>query len=257
LHKCLDSYEAAAIVNVEPLSQMLKDNPDKAIDMIFNVYNKALNDAYTDDEGKNIRGFVEAIAGGPHEAVPSAVYNVVGEVYPYLERPQKDRALRKVLDCMDGINSAYVQISHTPYIREPLLLSDIQIVRWIYWPGLHDEKHLWKDKNDFFEIKDKLIDENGMFRRNIVRSDFLVAYALLRKRTGNFGEEYARASNPEFLERVMKGIVAMRFAHAENEEDVIEGKRRLEELLPVSLHSRIEPLRLERDWVDYTKPEFR
>jgi len=257
LNKSLDSYEAAAIIHVEPLAQMLKDNPNKAIDMIFNVYNKALDSAYTDSEGKNMRGFIEAVAGGPHETVPSAVYNAVGEVYPYLERPQKDKALRKVLDCMDKINYVYVNVSHTPFIREPSLLSDIQIVRWLYWPGLHDDEHLWENKTDFSEIQDEIMDKHGMFRKNVVRSDFLVAYSLLRKDIGNFGEEYASAANPEFLERVMKGIVAMRFAHAESEQEVIKGKRRLEGLLPESLHSRIEPLRLERDWVDHTNPLFR
>ncbi|MFA5724276.1 MAG: hypothetical protein WC979_08525 [Candidatus Pacearchaeota archaeon] len=257
LNKCLDSYEAAAIIHVEPLAQMLKDSPDKAINMIFDVYNRALDAAYTNEEGKNLRAFIEATAGGPHEMVPSAIYNAVGEVYPYLERPQKNRALIKVLDCMDKINYAYVQISHTPFIREPLLLSDIKITRWLYWPGLHDEENLWKGKQSFYEIHKEIMDENGMFRKNIVKSDFLVACALLRKDFCSFGNEYAEAANPQFLERVIKGIVAIRFAHTKTTEDVSRGKARLEELLPESLHSRIEPLRLERDWVDPTLPEFR
>jgi hypothetical protein len=257
LNRCLDSYEAAAIIHVEPLAQMLKDNPDKAIDMIFDVYNKALNSAYTDEKGKNMRAFIEATAGGPHEAVPSAVYNAVGEVYPYLERPQKNRVLGRVLDCMDKLNYVYVQLSHTPFIREPLLLADIKIVRWLYWPGLNDEENLWKGRQGFYEIHHEIMDENEMFRKNVVKSDFLVACALLRKDFCNFGEEYAKAANPEFLERVMKGIVAMRFARAENSEDVSSGKARLEELLPESLHSRIEPLRLKKDWVDPNLIEFR
>ncbi len=261
VRRAFETHEAAALVHVEPLVQMLQDNPDKAIDFIFKTYNKALNDAYTDNEGKNMRAFIEAIAGGPFEGIPRQVYNAVGEVYPYLERSQKDRALRQVLNCMDGLN--YVDVNglrgagHTPGIREPLLLSDIQIVRWIYWPGLHDEEYLWKDKESFQEIKDEIIDKYGLFRRDKVKSDFLVAYALLRSNLCRFGEDYAQAANPNFLERVLKGIVAMRFAHAENEEDVIEGTKRLEFLLPKSVHNRIESLRLERDWVDHAQPHFR
>jgi len=256
LRRAFETHEAAAFVHVEPLAQMLQDNPDKAIDLIFSTYNRALNDAYTDDEGHNVRGFVEAIAGGPFEGIPSALYNAVGAVYPYLERPQKNKALRQVLNCMDGINYMYVQLSHTSYVREPLLLSDIEIVRWMYWPGLHDEEHLWKGK-PFCQIREEIIDENGMFRRDKVQSDYLVAYALLRSSTANFGKEYVSVANPNFLDRVLKGIVAMRFAHSEDDEEVERGKARLRELLPASIHSRLEEIRLERDWVDSNLPEFR
>ena len=257
LNKCTDSYEAAAIIHVEPLAQMLNDNPARAIDMIFKVYNRALDAAYTNEKGKNARAFIEATGGGPHEIVPAAVYNAVGEVYPYLERPQKNKALREVLNCMDSVNCAYVQTSHTPFIREPLLLSDIKIVREVYWPGIKDEEDLWKGKESFYEVREELIDENGLFKRNVVKSDFLVACALLRKDFCSFGNEYAEIANPQFLERVIKGIVAIRFAHAKTLEDVSRGNARLEELLPESLHSRIEPLRREKDWIDPNLIEFR
>ncbi len=256
LRKAFETYEAAALVHIEPLVQMLQDNPDKGINLIFKTYNRALNDAYTGDDGKNMRGFVEAMAGGPYEGIPSALYDAVGTVYPYLERPQKNKALRQVLNCMDSLNYRYVQISHTPYVREPLLFSDIETVRWMYWPGLHDEEHLWKGK-PFYQVREEIIDENGMFRKNMVNSDYLVAYALLRTSTTGFGEDYVSVANPNFLDRVLKGIVAMRFAHSEDDADVEKGKSRLRELLPACVHSRLEEIRLERDWVDYTLPEFR
>ena len=249
-----NAHHAAGLIHVEPFTQMLQDNPDKAIDSIFKVYNNALDDAYADDSEKGIsRVYIEAIAGGPCEIIPRAVYNTVGAVYSYLERPQKDRALRNIFDILDGLNYRIVNEVHTPGIREPLLLSDIAVCRRLYWPGLHDEEKLWKDKDDFFEIHEDIIDENGLFKKEKVTSDFLVGYALLRSDFTPFGEDYARAANSAFLERVMKGIVALRFATAENEGEIEEGKKRLYKLLPKSLHDRIEPIRQEADWVDYKK----
>lgn len=87
---------------------------------------------------------------------------------------------------------------------------------------------------------------DGLFDPAKVRSDFLVAYALIRKDFTHFGEDYVRAANPEFLQRVLKGIVALRFDKA-TEEQVDQGRKRLYELLPVSVHERIEPLRQEAD----------
>ena len=183
-------HEASASIHVEPLAKMLMDNPDDAISQIFRVYNRALDDAYTDERSGNMRAFVEAVAGGPLETVPWALYNSIGAVYPYLERPQKNRALAEVLKILDGRN--YMEVNgeagagHVTGIREPLLLSDIKIVRHLYWPGLHDQEHLWKDCLVFSDFQAECMDDNGMFRKDKVRSDFLVAYGLLRSDFSNF-----------------------------------------------------------------------
>lgn len=258
LQKSFDSHDAAAIAFVEPLAQMLMDNPDEAINRIFSTYNAALDAAYTNNIGNNVRSFIESVAGGPYQGVPWALYNSVGAVYPYLERPQKDRALKQVLNILDGLN--YVDVNggrgagHTTRIKEPLLLSDINIARYnLYWPGLHDEEKLWKDQPDFSILQGEIMTSDGMFRRDKVKSDFLVAYALLRSDFYNHGEEYAKAANPNFLYRTLKGIVGMRFAHAENEEQVRSGMDRLRVLLPFNVHDQLEPIRLEADWVDHAK----
>ncbi|OGJ18540.1 hypothetical protein A3K73_05005 [Candidatus Pacearchaeota archaeon RBG_13_36_9] len=259
VQRAFDTHEAAAFAYVSSLADTLMDAPDKGIDLIVKTYNQALNDAYTNERGVNNRAFVQAMAGGPHEAVPWAVYNAVGTVYPYLDRKQKNRALGEILRILDTRNYAEVNggngVGHTTGIREPLLLSDIVIARWLYWPGLHDEEHLWKDKACFCDFQAETMDKEGMFYPTRVNSDFLVAYALLRKDFTPFGEEYAQAANPAFLERALKGIVAMRFAGAKGQSDVIKGTERLKELLPEIVHDRIEPLRQEGDWVDYK--EFR
>ena len=258
-----DSHYAAAFVNTEPLKQMLMDNPNKAIDLIIDSYEQGLNQAYTDKDGVNMRSFIEAFVGGPHEAVPWAVYNAVGAVYPYLDRDQKDRALNKILNILDSRNYAEVNgltgVGHTTGIRDPLLLSDICIARRLYWPGLHDEEYLFKDKS-FFQFKTETILEDGNFKKEKVKSDFLVAYAILRSDFTDFGEDYVKVANQEFLNGVLKGIVGLRFPFKDKEklENINKGKNRLIEFLPQSLHDRVEQIRQEGDWVDFFKfnPNF-
>jgi len=256
-------HEGSAAVHIEPFARQFYDNPDKAIDDLVTVYNKALDDAYTDEHGQNNRAFIQAIAGGPCEVVPWALYNALGAVYPYLERPQKDRALGKILNILDQRNYAEVNgdrgAGHTTGIREPLLLSDIAIVRPLYWPGLRDQENLVKGCKTYSEFYEKHIDKDGMFIHDKDHtenpehpiSDFLVGYALLRTDFCSFGEEYLLDANPDFRERLLKGIVALRFGRPEW--NVEKGEKRLREVLPKSFHDRITPLRLEGGWADVTQ----
>ena len=192
----------------EVFSQFVWENPQKALDELFNWYDNALNKAYTDKEGNNARYFVEAIAGGPHEAIPAALYNSVGAIYPFLDRKTKNTALHKILNILDGINSQYVQLSHTSYIREPLLLSDISTVRPIYWPGLDEGKRKINECKVFPDFKIKYM-HNGFFKKEMVDSDFIIAYSLLRNDLLEWGDAFVEVVNPSFLDRVLEGIITM------------------------------------------------
>jgi len=246
----LDRHDIEVVTLIEPFSRDLMDNnPDKFIAKIVEVHDKAFKNAYADSAGKNRQD--------PFEAIPWAVYNAVGAVYPYWERAQKDNALAQLLCILDRLNYAYVNgewgVGHTTAIREPLLLSDIAIARPVYWPGLDEGKSLLSKYPSFFEFQKDLIDENGMFRRKGVYGDFVVAYSLLRSDFCDYGENYVKIAEPSFLERTLKGIVAIRFARSDSEDDAKEGVQQLKGLLPKSVHDRIEPLRKEAGWVDYTK----
>jgi hypothetical protein len=198
----------------------------------------------------------------------------------------KNCALEKILNIMDGINNRYIQISHTPYIREPLLLTDICISRPMYWPGMEGEEgeHLIKKYTPLFcDFKTELINEEGFFNKNEIKSDFIVAYTLLRKDFCNWGEEYVEIANERFLNRVLQGITAMRFAdyfklkslsqeeidginhesqdmefYSKNktklnqilDKKIVEGRNRLRELLPQSLQDKIEEKIEQKDWAD-------
>lgn len=250
-------HEIAVMEHVDPWKEKLMDCPDESIEKIVDIYNKGLDDAYTDSEGKNNRAFIEAYAGGPAEHVPWAVYNAVGSIYPYLSREQKDKALRKLFNIWDGINWAYVNgersVGHTTGIREPLLLADIEIARRIYWPGLDEARFVLSKFDNFKSLKENIINSDGLFNPKIIKSDFQVAYGLLRSDFCNFGEEYISTANPTFLERTLRAIVWMRFGVENANPDFKVGVARLQELLPESLHNKIEPLRQEGGWTDYNK----
>jgi hypothetical protein len=269
----------------EKFSQLIWENPEKALKGLIEWYNNSLNKAYTDSNtGENYRYFVESIAGGPHEAIPSALYNCIGEIYPFLDRDIKNKSLGSILSILDFENSENVQISHTYNIREPLLLADISIVRPIYWPGMDEGANLIKKYNNLFcDFKNEVIDDNGFFNKRAVHSDFIVAYSILRNDFCNWGKDYLKVVNPTFLERVLQGIVGMRFAFdfrlknlsdeekkginykAEDlnfcsknekkinetiENNILEGKNRLKQLLPLQVHNSINEKINKKEWVD-------
>lgn len=265
-------------------SQMLWENPDVALDNLFKAYNNSLNEAYTNKTGETCRAFVEATCGGPHEAIPSAFYNAVGTIYPFLSREVKNKALCKILNIMDRIRSDYVQTSHTSYIHEPLLLSDIFIVRPFYWPGLEEGQRLVNKYNNLFcDFKFEMIKENGLFEKRKVNSEFLVGYFLLRKDICNWSEGYLEIVNEKFLDRILQGVVGMSVArefrlknlsteeiNAIEEEsegkinyqedkskleiilnsEIDNEKIRLKDLFPKPLHKKIDFFVNKKDWID-------
>ncbi len=198
----------------------------------------------------------ERVQGIGDDFIPDInLYNAVGAIYPLLDEDQKVNALDAHLNQLDGVNNRYITLNHTPFIREPLLLADITIARPLYWPGLNDEKSLWDGKESFAELEREIMVENGLFNPNKVKSDFLVAYALMRRDLTSFGEDYVKAANPQFLDRVIKGIVDLRFKGTKDEQKINEGRARLYELLPQAVHDRIEPLRQEtaRNYVEASR----
>lgn len=254
----------------EKLESLIRENPELGIRKIVKFYNNALDEAH--DNSWMSRGYAEALTGGPSEGIPRAIYNAVGSVYPELDRDMKDLALEQIFKILDEFRYDIVQENHTSGIREPFLVSDISIVSSLYWPGLDEGRYILEKYQNFQDLRKDLIDKNGLFfhsglkrdvkglfdewtperKLNYVNSDFIVAYSLLRSDICDFGKEYIKVANPEFLDRTMQGIVALRFGYVEPE-DIEKGRKRLEELLPKPLHQRIEPLRIRGGWVDPEK----
>jgi len=235
-------------ITFEEWSDQLETHPDLAISKIYELYNQKEDD-WCDN------ALVRSLAGGPHEGITWPIYNAVGDVYPKLTRDQKDAALHAILSVLDGINYSIVNgargVGHTTGIREPLLLADIGTVRAIYWPGLDEGKYLMSQHESFESLKAEIIEDNGLFNPKKVKSDFAVAYSLLRSDFCDYGVQYAGIANPGFLERTLQGIVGLRFGF-ENA-DIVKGTKRLQELLPEPLHARIDELREKGGWADYNK----
>jgi len=180
------------------------------------------------------------------------LYNALGALYPQLSREQKDLALGICLNQFDVVNSHYVQINHTPYIREPLLLADIEIARYVYWPGMGREENITKLTHNFANFEREYMAE-GLFKVDKVQNDFLMAYAALRKDMSSFSEDFVKACRPSFLEGVVSGIVGMRFARAKDDPEIQQGKSRLTELMPSSVYGLMEKKYHQKGWADPAK----
>lgn len=170
----------------------------------------------------------------------TGLYNMIGSIYSSLPREKRVEARDAVLSQLDGVNSHYVQMNHTPYIREPLLLSDIAVERPMYWCGLYEGKNLLEKQDTFAGFKKTLMNSNGLFKKDKVFSDFCVAYSALRKDMSSFGDAYANEAHPAFLDRVVDGIVSLRIGKPAKNSDLIAGRERLKELLPEGLQSLVD-----------------
>ena len=254
LDRLILGCDIVAAEHIPSLAEQLMDDPESGLKRIFETYGRVTRDAYP-----GIAGVYCGWAGGPHESFTWSLYNAVGAVYPYLDRRGKNIALKQLLTIFDGLNCGIVNgaraVGHTTGIREPLLLSDVSIVNPVYWCGLDEGKLILQVLPEWSDIQEQLIDENGMFNPQDVHSDFCVAWSLLKSNFCSHGEEYVAVANPAFLDRTLRGIVAMRFARyrgnkPDTKEEIEKGRQRLFEVLPRSLHDRIDPIRIEADWAN-------
>lgn len=228
------------------LNKLFLHDPDRAIGEIGNEFELRKKGEYGEDAG-----YVCAVTGGPNEGVVAPIYNAVGMYYPKLSPDQKSKALDQVFKIIDRYAYPEVQSSHISVIREPLLFSDITTAVPLYWPGIYEGERIveWY-RGMGYGFKDgvtDIIDSKGMFDPKRVNSDFIVAYSLMRSDVCDYGEQYVEKANPQFLGRVMQGIVQKRFVNSPF--TVEEGTQRLKELLPKSTHHLIDPIRENLDLV--------
>lgn len=243
----------------------LQENPERAGEIVSDEYRNRLND-FRSREGS---AYVE-----PGEDVALPVVNAVGEVYDSLNREQKNEALASVLSNFDRVKYNVAQ-RYVSGIDEPMLVADISIARDWYWSGLDfvdgliltdfaesgsgNDPYIGKREN-FEELTEELLEDGIVDARG--QSNFLTTYALLRSDRSDFGEEFSQKLDKEYLEDVMRGIVALRFGlfsydpwgdrreRGLTDEELEEGRRRLEDLLPSPLHDDIDSLRQDTDWID-------
>lgn len=205
-------------------------------------------------QGKNY----SRVQGIGDDFIPDVrLYNALGTIYPQLSADSRAKARAAYLHQLDTVNYLRVQDNHTPFIAEPLALADIGAARPLYWPGLSEGQRLIREHTSFREFQRKLMAADGLFETKEVVNDFTVAYAALRLDISPFGSDYARAAHPQFLERVVEGIVTLRFSRVERLKELLPGEvnqlkgaeylsehkqglNRLKELLPKEVHQLVQ-----------------
>jgi hypothetical protein len=227
------------------------------------------------EESEIIKDFIAAIEKNPVDALSQiqidavrkqlpqprwgviSIYNAIGSVYKNLSREHKDLALGSVLDCLSKERYDIAQGDFASVIDDALLLADIDIAsNHLYWPGLFDgrERILINKIKDFDVIKEKVLTSQGYIKDDGVHSEFILTYGLLRSDYWSHNEDFAKALNPKVLDYTVRGIVWMRFGRADTEGKIERGTKRLEELLPECVYSKIEPMRKQGGWV--TNPDI-
>jgi hypothetical protein len=150
---------------------------------------------------------IEAMAGGPNHDWVAPMFNVLGAVYPFLPPDAREKGLRKCIDYLDGLNYFYSQ-NHVELIDEPLLVADIKINRYLYWPGYKHATALLEKYRGWDEFKEHM----GEVRSEFFRTYPILKpkYASLNVRTG-FAKEF-----PDLLERLLGAAAALTWDKAES-----------------------------------------
>ncbi len=184
------------------------------------------------------------------EGAPPGFYDNLGRVYRGQGRAGREKILRGLLMKLDKFRIPCViggqGAGHTNRVREPSLLTDAVLARSIYWPGSREGEQIVEEYADDFEgFKGEFLD-SGLFRKDRVKSDYIVALEVLRS---GLGEKFIETADKGFLYRVVRGLIGMRTGHARKGE-VEAALERLKKELPESLHSKIEAIRLSGGWLD-------
>lgn len=230
---------------------------NKNADQIGEVYAKLMNEnprqAIRDlskfiDQARDInpeRSFVEAIAGGPNHDWTAPMLDIVGTVYPSLEKDVRKEALHNCLDFLDGLRYDYSQ-NHVELINEPWLVGDIVITRPLYWCGFQDycdllAKHkTWKDT--YPEMKN-------------AKSAFWLAMAVVRTEfaSDEVKERFYRLF-PTLTDRTLDAIAGITYEHSvlELKEDGTPLEQNIEQRLfkyDHRFHTDIRRKIEERKWL--------
>ncbi len=241
----------------------LMGNTDVAITSISKLY-RDMTDSYFGYDAQ-----VEKLSGGAPSSMAIPLLNAISDVYGKLSRIQKDAVLNQTLEILDKYDFWIVNgpmgSGHTSTIRNPQYLAEIcMLSNNMYWPGLDEGRIIITMHGGSWQaIKEDLITKYGFFDRSEAKdaeghpigrpkiySDFLVAYAFLRKDISNFGEEFASAINKNFLDQVITAIVKLELHNAKTPKEIAKRLSALEDLLPESLHAKLESAAYTEGWVD-------
>jgi len=230
--------EQASSIASEYQSLMLND-PRRAIGELNSFLDRVRNI-------NNGRGW-ESFCGGPNDDVTVPLLNIVGSLYPHLDRPSKTEGLRQCLGYLDRLNYFYSQ-NNVVRIDEPLLVRDIVISsRGLYWCGY--EKYL------------KILDQNGSwsdFYPHIQQADseFWLALAVTRPKHASL-EVRTRFYKmfPSLMDRTLDAISGITYeessrCHEKEGKTLEEDVNASLEMYDVNLHDRMRQKMSEKSWIN-------
>lgn len=159
-------------------------------------------------QAKNINpnsSFVECVAGGPNHEIIGPILQVVGEVYPTLEKNIQKEALIKVTDYLVRLNSFYAQ-NHVAMIDEPWLVADIIVNYPRYWPGFERCKDLLQKHPRWTD-----------FSKHISKESFWMAVAVTRTEYASLDIKFNFYKKfPRLLDRTKDAIAAFLYNETRN-----------------------------------------
>lgn len=182
-------------------SKLMAENPTLAIAQLPAFINKARE---INPGGR----WVETIAGGPNQDWTAPMLDIVGVVYPVLDKSVRREALLKCLGYLDGLNYFNSQ-NHVELINEPWLVGDIVINRPLYWCGFQEYCDLLQKHKTWKELYPQLLHTRSAFwlAMGVVRTEFA---------SDEVKDNFYRVF-PSLTDRTLDAIAGITHVHAEHE----------------------------------------
>jgi hypothetical protein len=190
-------YEAAGDI-AKSFNKLMSENPVSAIKKLPEFIEKARN-VIPD------RGLVEAAAGGPNPHWTSPMLDILGIVYPTLEKDVRKEGLLKCLNFLDNLGSGHAQCN-VEFIDEPWLVADIAVNRPMYWRECEQYTWLLRGTKSWKNFSPYIMS---------AKSEFLLALAVIRPADSsleirtNFYKQY-----PDLIDRTLDAVAAITFERA-------------------------------------------
>ncbi len=228
-----DSADAVANVYAERMFI----NPEAAI-LQFDEFMGAMRNVNQDSS-------YEAYVGGPNHDWTSQILNVVGSVYPALDKTMKEVAFRKCMVFLNSLRYDYSQ-NHVELIQEPRLVGDISSHQSLYWPGFQSTKNLLLVHHDWYSFRDAVPESLGAI---------FVALPILKKEYASKAvqDEFCKQM-PDLVDATLDACVARINASAmlrEKNGEMLYADTVLEKIASYDLrhHEMLKQKLLEKNWV--------
>jgi len=218
--------------------QLMQKSPSIAIDKLDEFMEK-VRDINPE------RCFVEAVAGGPNHDWTAPMLDIVGIMYPTLDRELRTKSLIKCMSFLDGLRYDYSQ-NHVELINEPWLVADIVISRDLYWCGYQD----------YIALLNKHKDWDGLRKDSTrIKSDFWLTYALVKPEYSSLDIRYNYYKTyPELVDRTLDGIAGILATRSElflekKGTPILESYEKYLSKIDTILHDRILSKIEENKWI--------